>query len=275
MAALFVTMTVTFMTTTSTAQHDDVDGGDFGTSFTSIFDIPPKSTILSSQGNLNASSTFSSLKGSEDDDNDDTSRSRPFLPKTPEEIHQYQLLKSKRMAERRERAKEIIAKHRPEPGQLHRMSPDEIRLVYGNAVKEDPALDRPNHKWLRGLGNSGYYYGSHVPNFLAPVDQYYDPWAQGYRMLGGYVDCDHSKENNRRGSHDNGKNNNNEKTCSRWMMWAAVRDIIIFVLYCPVLHCTVGFFLNFCLKKMIIETHKIILFVFFGPCLIACLLDST
>lgn len=226
MAALFVTMAVPFLTT-STAQYDDADQ-DFGAAFTSIFDIPPKAPILSSSSplpnvssrvagdSLNASST-SAAAG---DDDDETVR--PTLPQTPEEVRQYQLLKSKRMAERRERAKEIIAKHRPEPGQLHRMSPEEIRLVYGNAVKEDPVLEKQNHKWLRGLGNSGYYYGSHVPNFLAPVDEYYDPWAQGYRMLGGYIDCDHSQENNRGGSHDNRNGGDqNENTCSRWMMWAA------------------------------------------------------
>mmetsp|Transcript_4206 Transcript_4206/g.8025 ORF Transcript_4206/g.8025 Transcript_4206/m.8025 type:complete len:610 (+) Transcript_4206:472-2301(+) len=228
MAAFFVTMTVTFMTTTSTAQQDEVYDEEYGasSSFTSIFDIPPRSSsILSSSS---SSSSSSGSDGLEEDDDTESAGAGTTLPRTPEEKHRYQLLKSKRMAERRERARKVIAKHRPEPGQLHRMSPDEIRRVYGNAVKEDPALEQQNHKWLRGLGggNGGYYYGSHVPNFLAPVDQYYDPWAQAYRMLGGYIDCDHAKDNGHGGSHDNNKNQNqnNQNTCSRWMMWAAYVD---------------------------------------------------
>jgi hypothetical protein len=49
-----------------------------------------------------------------------------------------------------------------------------------------------------------------------------DSWAQGYRMLGAYVDCDARKEEGH--SHDNNNNNNGagEINCSRWMMWAAV-----------------------------------------------------
>ena len=39
-------------------------------------------------------------------------------------------------------------------------------------------------------------------------------------MLGGFIDCDHSKSN---GSHDSGENKNDGSGgCSRWMMWAAV-----------------------------------------------------
>ena len=39
-------------------------------------------------------------------------------------------------------------------------------------------------------------------------------------MLGGFIDCDHSKS---QGSHDSGENNNDGSGgCSRWMMWAAV-----------------------------------------------------
>jgi hypothetical protein len=182
------------------------------------FDIP----ILGA--NLNNASSL------EDDDNynyassDKTSGASLLFPLTAEEIRRHEHLKSTRIAQRRERAREIIANHRPEPEQLYRMSSEEIRRVYGNAVREDPELEGKNHRWLRGLGNTNYY-GSHVPNFMAPVDQYYDPWAQAYRMLGGYIDCDHAKENNGKGSHDqdrNGNKNKDNNSCSRWMMWAAV-----------------------------------------------------
>jgi len=46
-----------------------------------------------------------------------------------------------------------------------------------------------------------------------------DSWAQGYRMLGAYVDCDARKGGH---SHDNNNNGAGEINCSRWMMWAAV-----------------------------------------------------
>jgi hypothetical protein len=57
---------------------------------------------------------------------------------------------------------------------------------------------------------------AHSANYLADPSQDYDKWAQAYRMLGGYIDCDHDKE----ASHSNDKNNG--QACSRWMLWAAV-----------------------------------------------------
>jgi hypothetical protein len=72
-------------------------------------------------------------------------------PVTPEEIENNRKLRSERMNERREKAKKIIREHRPDEGQLTRMSPEEIHEVYGQAVKTDPLFEKDNHKWLRGL----------------------------------------------------------------------------------------------------------------------------
>lgn len=57
---------------------------------------------------------------------------------------------------------------------------------------------------------------------LADPTQEYDKWAQAYRMLGGFIDCDHSKEEERHHSQDQDQNQNKDTVaCSRWMMWAS------------------------------------------------------
>uniref|UniRef100_A0A7S1FV75 Uncharacterized protein n=1 Tax=Corethron hystrix TaxID=216773 RepID=A0A7S1FV75_9STRA len=65
----------------------------------------------------------------------------------------------------------------------------------------------------------------------ADISAVYDPWAQGYRMLGGFIDCDHSKDESGSGSRDSGEQDDTDdyddyydkptKPCGRWMMWAA------------------------------------------------------
>jgi hypothetical protein len=61
---------------------------------------------------------------------------------------------------------------------------------------------------------------------LADPTQEYDKWAQAYRMLGGFIDCDHSKEEERHHSQDQDQNQNKDTVaCSRWMMWASVRTL--------------------------------------------------
>jgi len=61
----------------------------------------------------------------------------------------------------------------------------------------------------RDLGSSNE--SPYANSALMDISQSYDWFAQGYRMLGGFVDCDHPKD----GNDDNGAG------CSRWMMWAA------------------------------------------------------
>lgn len=65
---------------------------------------------------------------------------------------------------------------------------------------------------------------AHSANYLADPSGDYDKWAQAYRMLGGFIDCDHDKE----ASHSNDRNNNNGQSgCARWMLWAAVSATLI------------------------------------------------
>lgn len=48
----------------------------------------------------------------------------------------------------------------------------------------------------------------------------YDYWAQAYRMLGGYIDCDHPKDS----GGGSGSGDGNAAACSRWMVWASYVD---------------------------------------------------
>jgi hypothetical protein len=99
---------------------------------------------------------------------------------------------------------------------LQRLTFDEL-VQWENATQSQRGL-----AWFSGGSGWG---GSEAfsSSVLADPSQYYDKWAQAYRMLGGFIDCDHSKSEDDHHSGDN-KNNNKDKqkACSRWMMWAAV-----------------------------------------------------
>lgn len=118
-----------------------------------------------------------------------------------------------RMQERRRRAREFLERNPPPPPsdrrQLEKMTDEQLRKL----------------GWFSGGGSSTDLYSS---GFLADPSQTYDKWAQAYRMLGAMIDCDHAKD---QGSHDNKNNKNGDdqggsQTCSRWMLWAAVRSRI-------------------------------------------------
>lgn len=131
--------------------------------------------------------------------------SRPLhsIPVSKEEKDNERKLRTKRTAERRAKAKEIIMEHQPDVGQLQRMSQEEIKTVYGTAIKDDPLLEKADNRWARNLGGQ--------TELVDPGGEY-DEWSQGYRMLGGFIDCDNQKD---QGSGDG------DGGCSRWMMWAA------------------------------------------------------
>lgn len=57
-----------------------------------------------------------------------------------------------------------------------------------------------------------------------------DKWQQAYRFLGAYIDCSNSKEGGGH-SHDNNNNEQDSGHCSRWMIWAAVSDALIAVVF--------------------------------------------
>lgn len=115
--------------------------------------------------------------------------------------------RKKRILEQRERARRKIESIQPDLSQLKLLSEDEVT----QAVKDD-------QPWARRLWGGS---SSNDAVELADASQYYDKWQQAYRMLGGFIDCDHDKDGEDNHSGDN-DNEANENGCSRWMLWAAV-----------------------------------------------------
>lgn len=146
-------------------------------------------------------------------------RQKEQIPRSREEQHEARKLRSERIKERREQAKKIIKEHQPDVGELERMPVEEIRKVYGNVVKSDPNLENKDNRWLRSLGERGL--SSSSGSDLADSSVEYDSWAQAYRMLGGFIDCDNDQDGDGSGDNNNNGGGQNEGSCSRWMMWAS------------------------------------------------------
>lgn len=112
---------------------------------------------------------------------------------------------------------------------MHRLSPSEISNV----------LTSSNMTLTHSLRRQ-------LTDLTSPLDfdnaASFDKWAQTYRMLGPYIDCDHQKksgnkdkdkdknkegeqnkdrENKNKGRHLGDNNNGNDVYCSRWVMWAS------------------------------------------------------
>ena len=139
----------------------------------------------------------------------------PHAP-TPEEREAERVARRARMRERNERIKEAMKNIRPDT--VERLSEDEVRVLQ----EQHPSLRQLT--W--SFGSSGEDYSPYVD----PGEDY-DMWQQAYRMLGGFIDCDHPKQSNQQGGGEHGEQNNhnnqNQQTgCSRWMLWASVSDAI-------------------------------------------------
>lgn len=129
---------------------------------------------------------------------------------TPEEREAERASRRERMRERNERMKDAMKYIRPDT--VERISPEELASL----EEENPSL--------RKLGWNQWSDSDSSIQYADPGDDY-DMWQQAYRMLGGFIDCDHQKDQGG-GSHDNEDNNNNNNDgaqgCSRWMLWASV-----------------------------------------------------
>lgn len=72
--------------------------------------------------------------------------------------------------------------------------------------------------------------------FVDGTETYYDEYAQAWRALGFYIDCDYdnSEGQNEEGQQNNGNNNNNNNNdnngdnsgCTRFLLWAAVSTFV-------------------------------------------------
>lgn len=136
----------------------------------------------------------------------------PFL-----ELERFKELRDKERKGRKQRrrnAREFLQKLPQRPETAERVSAEEWKII-------DEKQKKRGLTWFGGSGSSSAYSSS----VLVDPSQYYDKWAQAYRMLGGYIDCDHDKSDD---SHDSGDNNggDGDGACARWMMWAAVSSVV-------------------------------------------------
>jgi hypothetical protein len=125
-----------------------------------------------------------------------------------------------KVKQEKKRARELLKKlPQPRGIDLERVSADEFERM--SLQQKERGLS-----WF-GDGSSSSTNGASVSaSVLSDPSQFYDKWAQAYRMLGGFIDCDHDKSNNN--DHHSGDNNNQQQqnqqktACSRWMVWASV-----------------------------------------------------
>jgi len=146
-------------------------------------------------------------------------------------------------AERRRRAAEESRKLSPESGTTERLSTEEVQRLVRRAKEADPDGKLPQHQWIRRMAwwDSFATFGNVIPSDYKPYDDgyansgyEYDYWAQGYRMLGGFIDCDWRQgegepdgdgggdgQRQRRNAERDLSGDNTDDACGRWMMWAA------------------------------------------------------
>ena len=108
------------------------------------------------------------------------------------------------------------------------LSPTEIEYMHTNALRSDPSLERSENQWLRQAWGWSRNGNAYVPKTVADPSEYYDSWAQAYRMLGVFISCDED-ENDRRENKNfrNLNENDDEGDCNRWVMWASVSTAIV------------------------------------------------
>ena len=128
----------------------------------------------------------------------------PHSP-SPEEREAERTRRRERMRERNELIKDAMKYVRPDT--VERVSPEELSSL----AEENPSLRKLG--WSQWSANGGS-----TIDYADPGEDY-DMWQQAFRMLGGFIDCDHSKDQGG-GSHDG--NDGGGDGCSRWMLWASV-----------------------------------------------------
>ena len=142
---------------------------------------------------------------------------RDMYAPTEEEREEERQARRERQRERNARVKESIKYMQPD--QAEKVSQEELEKL---------SEDHPSLRQLWG-GNNGK---SNSAQYADPGDDY-DMWQQAYRMLGGFIDCDHQKDEG--GSHDEGNGDGDGGACSRWMMWASVSyTLLVCRLFCIV-----------------------------------------
>jgi len=130
---------------------------------------------------------------------------------TAEEREAERSARRERSRQRRAKVADAMKKVQPDLSKIEKVSREEL-----NKLSEDHPQE---FRKLWGSGNGG----NNLIDYADPGDDY-DMWQQAYRMLGGFIDCDHQKSE---GSGDDGggdSGDGSEQACSRWMMWASYVD---------------------------------------------------
>jgi hypothetical protein len=102
-----------------------------------------------------------------------------------------------------------MKKVRPDTSKIEKVSSEELEKL---------SEEHPNE--FRKLWGGRTSNGEHLIQYADPGDDY-DMWQQAYRMLGGFIDCDHQKSDGS-GDDGGGSGDGDDQACSRWMMWASV-----------------------------------------------------
>jgi len=153
---------------------------------------------------------------------------RQSIPRTRDEFLAEHANRSERMQQQRETARDKIREMMDNP-QLYSQSPErlseeDMSNLEKEAIRDDPNFERKENRWLR---NRKYNEEDFEYSSLADPGQYFDVWAQAYRMLGVYINCQSSASSNGwNGYYGYGNNNNNndddeEDGCQRWVIWAS------------------------------------------------------
>jgi len=132
---------------------------------------------------------------------------------SPEKREEEARKRRRRAQERRSKAKQTLASLSQRADKPPQTSHEGKRPVHRLTQEEVHSVQRKT-SWFGG--GDGYSYNAAL-GYLADPTADYDKWAQSYRMLGAFVDCDHEKSE---GSGDNGGGGDGSG-CSRWMMWAS------------------------------------------------------
>lgn len=144
-------------------------------------------------------------------------------------LEMYRTLRAQVEKERRHRLKDRRLKNTASAAQrvwqkLPKSPEGKIERVTEEEWKKIDATQKQRGLFWFGDSSSSSRVNGISASALVDPSVFYDKWAQGYRMLGGFIDCDHDKSKN---SRDNNNGDNENGACSRWMMWASVR-----VLWC-------------------------------------------
>jgi hypothetical protein len=107
-------------------------------------------------------------------------------------------------------------------------------LEKGSSLEFQPSNDAALHRSLGGGGTTAGSTSGYESQFVDGSETYYNDYAQAWRLLGFYTDCNapHNNQNecsDRRQRHRqlNGGGNNAGETpaCQRYLMWAAYVDL--------------------------------------------------